>query len=162
MTVAQILEKMIVFSDGNIHDIDHLIRVWSYAKTIGELEGLDAETQFILETAAITHDIACPLCRKKYGNTNGKNQEREGEPMVRAFLADTGLSSAQTDRIAWLVAHHHTLLNIDGADYQILVEADYIANASENGYSQVNVRNFMAKIMKTDSGKRILAAVMGI
>ena len=161
MRIAQILEKMIVFSDGNIHDIDHLIRVWSYAKTIGELEGLDAETQFILETAAITHDIACPLCREKYGNTNGKYQEREGELMVRAFLSDAGLSTMQIDRIVWLVAHHHTLSDIDRKDYQILVEADYIANASENGYSRVNVRNFMAKIMKTDSGKRILAAVMG-
>ena len=61
MSISQILEKMIAFSNGNIHDIDHLIRVWAYAKTIGELEGLDADTQFILEVAAITHDIACPL-----------------------------------------------------------------------------------------------------
>ena len=41
MTISQIMEKMIAFSNGNIHDIDHLIRVWTYAKTIGELEGLD-------------------------------------------------------------------------------------------------------------------------
>lgn len=60
MTIAQIIEKMIAFSEGNIHDITHLSCVWTYAKTIGELEGLDAETQFILEVAAITHDIACP------------------------------------------------------------------------------------------------------
>ena len=73
MTIAQIMEKMIAFSEGNIHDITHLSCVWTYAKTIGELEGLDADTQFILEVAAITHDIACPLCRKKYGNTNGIN-----------------------------------------------------------------------------------------
>ena len=58
MTIAQIMEKMIAFSEGNIHDITHLSCVWTYAKTIGELEGLDAETQFILEVAAITHDIA--------------------------------------------------------------------------------------------------------
>jgi len=77
MTIAQIMEKMIAFSEGNIHDITHLSCVWTYAKTIGELEGLDADTQFILEVAAITHDIACPLCRKKYGNTNGKYQEQE-------------------------------------------------------------------------------------
>ena len=64
MTVSQILEKMIAFSEGNTHDIDHLTRVWAYAKTIGELEGLDPETQFVLEVAAITHDIACPLCRE--------------------------------------------------------------------------------------------------
>ena len=69
--IAQIMEKMLAFSRGNLHDIDHLIRVWTYAKTIGELEGLDRETPLILEAAAITHDIACPLCREIYGNTNG-------------------------------------------------------------------------------------------
>ena len=57
MTIAQIMEKMIAFSEGNIHDITHLSCVWTYAKTIGELEGLDADTQFILEVVAITHDI---------------------------------------------------------------------------------------------------------
>ena len=65
MTIAQIMEKMIAFSEGNIHDITHLSCVWTYAKTIGELEGLDAETQFILEVAAITHDIACPSERQQ-------------------------------------------------------------------------------------------------
>ena len=160
MTVSEIMEKMIAFSDGNIHDIDHFIRVWTYARTIGELEGLDAQAQFILEIAAITHDIACPLCREKYGNTNGKHQEAEGAPMVRAFFADSGLDTEQIDRVAYLVGHHHTFTGIDGLDYQILVEADYIANASENGYSRENVRNFMTKIMKTNSGKRLLAAVM--
>ena len=160
MTVSQIMERMLVFSDGNIHDIDHMIRVWTYAKTIGELEGLDAETQYILEIAAITHDIACPLCREKYGNTNGKHQEAEGAPLVRAFLADSGVSPAQIDRIAWLVSHHHSFSDIDGLDYQILLEADYIANASENGYSRENVMNFMEKVMKTENGKRLLNAVM--
>ena len=162
MTVSEIMEKMISFSEGNVHDIDHFIRVWTYAKTIGELEGLDAETQFILEIAAITHDIACPLCREKYGNTNGKHQEAEGAEMVKTFLADSGLDGAQIDRIAYLVGHHHTFSGIDGMDYQILIEADYIANASENGYSQDNVRNFMVKIMKTESGKRLLTSVMGV
>ena len=88
MKIAKIMKKMIDFSDGNIHDIDHLIRVWTYARTIAELEGLDAEAQYILEVAAITHDIACPLCREKYGNTNGKHQETEGASMVRDFLRD--------------------------------------------------------------------------
>ena len=160
MKIAEIMENMIDFSERNIHDIDHFIRVWTYAKTIGELEGLDAESQFILEIAAITHDIACPLCREKYGNTNGKHQETEGAIMVRAFLADSGLNTAQIERIVWLVGHHHTFSGIDGKDYQILVEADYIANASENGYSRSNMDNFTAKVMKTESGKRLLRAVM--
>ena len=43
MTTSQIMEKMIKTSGGNIHDIEHLVKVWSYAKTIGELEALDDE-----------------------------------------------------------------------------------------------------------------------
>ena len=31
------------------------------------------------------HDIACPLCREKYGNTNGKHQEEESTTLVEAF-----------------------------------------------------------------------------
>ena len=158
-TVSQMMEKMIAYSDGNIHDIDHLIRVWTYAKTIGELEGLDASTQYILEVAAITHDIACPLCREKYGNTNGKHQEEEGALMVRAFLSDSGMLPEQIDRVSYLVGHHHTFSGIDGLDYQILIEADYIANATENGYSQDNAANFINRIMKTESGIRIAKAV---
>ena len=158
-TISQIMEKMIAFSDGNIHDIDHLIRVWTYAKTIGELEGLDADTQYILEIAAITHDIACTQCREKYGNTNGKLQEEEGMSMVRTFLSDCGMCTGQIDRVAYLVGHHHTFFGIDGIDYQILIEADYIANATENGYSQENAANFINKIMKTESGKRIAKIV---
>lgn len=155
MTVTQIMEKMIVCSHGNIHDIDHFIRVWSYAKMIGELEGLDPETQYILEVSAITHDIACPLCREKYGNTNGRYQEKEGAPMAKAFLSDAGMTAAQVDRVVFLVGHHHTLSNIVGIDYQILVEADYIANAIESDYGKGNIQNFLDKIMQTDSGKKI-------
>jgi len=153
--------KMIAASNGNIHDIDHLLRVWAYARTIGELEGLDAETQYLLEVAAITHDIACPLCREKYGNANGKYQEQEGAVLVRSFLADTGMTEAQIARVAYLVGHHHTLRNIHGPDYQILIEADYIANASENGYGKQSVMHFMDTVMKTASGKH-LAACTGI
>ena len=159
MTISQIIEKMIAFSDGNIHDIDHFIRVWTYARTIGELENLDRETQFVLEVAAITHDIACPLCRVKYGNTNGKYQEEEGIPMVKEFLSDIGIAEEVIDRVAFLVGHHHTFSGIDGIDYQILIEADYIANATENGYRQENIVNFMQKIMKTEGGKQILKAI---
>lgn len=159
MTVSQIMSKMIAFSEGNIHDIDHFIRVWAYAKTIAESEQVDSETQYIIEIAAITHDIACPLCRKKYGNTNGKHQEVEGSLMVESFLSDAGMSMHQMERIKYLVGHHHTLSAIDGLDHQILVEADYIANASENGYDAKNIANFLNRIAKTSAGTQLIRSV---
>lgn len=71
-TASEIAERMIDYSDGNLHDIAHFLKVWAFARTIGEGEHLCEKDQFILETAAIVHDIACPLCRTKYGNTDGK------------------------------------------------------------------------------------------
>ena len=162
MTISEIMDKMIAFSNGNIHDIDHFIRVWTYAKTIGELEHLDADIQFVLEVAAITHDIACPLCRQKYGNTNGKYQEVEGSPLVRSFLSDSGLTAEQIDRVAYLVSHHHTLTDIDGMDYQILIEADFIANASENDYSKESIQSFIYKVMQTNSGSMMARQIFCI
>ena len=156
MTISEIMQKMIAFSDGNRHDINHLLKVWGYAKTIADAEKLDADTQFLLETAAITHDIACPLCREKYSSTNGKYQEAEGAVLVRGFLADTGLTEKQIDRVSYLVGHHHTLSAVSGADYQILIEADYLVNADESGYSAENIRNFRDKYFKTETGTRLL------
>lgn len=47
-------------------------------------------------------------------------------------------------------------------DYQILLEADYLANASENGYSKENVENFMAKLMRTESGKELARQIFRV
>lgn len=55
------------------------------------------------------------------------------------------MTIAQIARVAYLVGHHHTLRGIDGIDYQILIEADYIANASENGCSRESIEIFLAK-----------------
>lgn len=80
--------------------------------------------------------------------------------MAAAFLANCGLTDAQIARVAYLVGHHHTLRGIDGIDYQILIEADYIANASENGCSRESIEIFLAKVMRADSGRRLARAVL--
>ena len=159
MIISQIMEKMIKTSGGNIHDIEHLVKVWSYAKTIGELEALDPETQFLLEAEAITHDIACPVCRERYGNANGKLQEQESPSLIKAFFADMDLAESQTDRISHVVGHHHTYEGVDGLDWQILLEADYIVNASENEYSKENIQNFLNTHARTAAGRKLIQEV---
>ena len=159
MSIAQLLEKMIDYSAGNIHDIDHLIRVWTYAKTIGELEGLDANAQFILETAAITHDIACPLCREKYGSASGKHQELESPPLVEAFFADLPAEGVDVNRISWLVAHHHTYTGVNGLDHRILLEADFLVNADEGHCSREAIEDARKNFFRTAAGTRLLDSI---
>jgi hypothetical protein len=162
MPVSSILKKMIGFSQGNLHDINHFLKVYAYAKTIGELEGVDPETRLILEVAAITHDIACPLCRERYGNTNGKYQEREGGPMVLDFLKDTGLKEAQIQRVAWLVGHHHTPEPVEGIDHRILLEADYLVNADESSYPIENLVHTKETVFRTKAGISLLESIYHI
>lgn len=159
MLVTIAIEKMIDFSEGNIHDIDHFLKVWALAKTIGEAEGLEPETQEILELAAVVHDIACPLCRVKYGNTNGKHQEEESAPLVEEFFSKLSVGTLNVERIKWLVEHHHTYTNVDGMDYQILLEADFLVNAGESGYSKEAIANACVNIFRTATGIRLLKSM---
>ena len=92
MTVLETAKKMIDYSHGNLHDINHFMKVYAYAKMIADGEQLDPDTQKLVEMTALVHDIACPLCREKYGNTNGKYQEQEGAVLVHVFLAGTGMT----------------------------------------------------------------------
>ena len=159
MTVSDIAVKMIEYSNGNLHDINHFLKVYAYAKTIGSCEKLTMEEQETLEISALVHDIACPLCRAKYGNTNGKLQETEGSILAREFLRDVGLPEKIVDRVTFLVAHHHTLTDVDGLDYQILLEADYLVNAGESHYTQDNISNAEKRLFRTQTGIALLRSI---
>ena len=159
MIVSTAIQKMIEFYKGNRHDVNHFLKVWSMAKTIGELEGLDGHTQEVLELTAVVHDIACPLCREKYGNTDGQNQERESPPLVEEFFRELPVDKEDVTRISWLVAHHHTYTGVEGMDYQILLEADFLVNADESGYTESAIRSFRERVFRTAAGIRLLNSI---
>ena len=158
-TVADLMQKMIAYSDGNLHDIAHFIKVHSYARTIGIQEGLLDYEQETVELAAIIHDIACPLCRIKYGNTNGKHQEEESAPLVREILEGIDIPEAMADRINYLVSHHHTYTNVDGIDYRILLEADFLVNADESNMSADAILNARSSFYETKTGIALLDSI---
>lgn len=157
--ISDVAEEMIKYSDGYVHDIDHLLKVWSYAKIIAFATNVDAETMYLVEVESLVHDIACPLCRKKYGDTDGKHQEIESDSLVHNFLGTLNVEQKIIDRVSFVVSHHHTYTNIDNIDYQILIEADYIVNATESNYDTHNIINFIENIAKTDACKRILKSI---
>lgn len=159
MMVAAAVERMTDFYKENIHDIYHFLKVWAFARNIGEAEGLDPKTQETLEMAAVVHDIACPLCREKYGNASGKHQEEESAPLVEEFFKDVPAGELDIERIAWLVTHHHTYTNVEGMDYQILLEADFLVNAGESGYSKDAIENFGRNVFRTETGMRLLKSM---
>ena len=159
--VAQAVAKMVEFYNGNTHDVRHFIKVHSYAATIGRLEGLDEETLTTLELAAIVHDIAIPLCREKYGSADGKHQEQEGPALARKFMQELGVDEERTQRVEYMVGHHHTYTNVDGVDMRILLEADFLVNADEGNKSMENILSVRESIFRTESGRAMLDAIYG-
>ena len=156
ISISEAIVKMISDCGDSQHDICHFMKVWAYARTIGQLESLDARTQQTLEFAAIVHDIACPDLRKEFGNAPGNLQEIYGPPLVREFFKDSGMDEEMLSRICYLVGHHHTTSNVKGMDYQILLEADFLVNAGEQEKYQKTAGNIRENVFKTKTGIRLL------
>jgi len=66
-----------------------------------------------------------------------------------------GFDQDISDRVQYLIAHHHTYNNIDGIDYQILVEADFLVNIMEDDLPKEAALKAYHNIFKTACGKTI-------
>ncbi|MGN0287668.1 MAG: HD domain-containing protein [Atopobiaceae bacterium] len=141
--------------------IQHFVKVRALARTIAMAEGVDARTAYVLEAAAIVHDAGIHESERLYGNASGKHQEELGPGVARPMLERLGYSPAVVDRVCWLIAHHHTYGDIQGTDYQILVEADFLVNIYEDAPDDPAARERMARsalrrIFRTATGSRML------
>lgn len=153
--------EMLKLQAGDPQLNQHFCKVHAYAKLIGETEGLDEETLFRLEAGALAHDIGILKSRELYGNADGPNQEKEGPPIARAMLSELGFDAETVDRVCFLIAHHHTYSDIQGADYQILIEADFIVNLFEGRKDSGTVQEAYERIFRTETGKRIMRDMFG-
>ena len=126
------------------------------------MEGLDPRTLEILCTAAVLHDIGIHAAEEKYGNCSGKYQEIEGPAPAREILSRLTTDKELIDRVCFLIAHHHTYSGIDGSDWQILLEADFIVNAYEDALKADAIRHFRDSIFKTKSGLSLLNKIFAL
>lgn len=154
-SITNLQLEMINYYSGDPRRIQHFMKVHSFAKLIGTCEQLDDYTLFLLETAALVHDIGIKLCEETYGSCNGKLQEKEGPPLAKEMLARLGFEENLIERVCYLVGHHHTYSQIDGIDYQILVEADFLVNLYEDNLQGSSCEATLNKIFKTPSGSAL-------
>ena len=131
------------------------------ARLIGIGEELDDASLFILEAAAYTHDIGIRVAEEKYGRCDGKLQEQEGPIIAQKMLSQLGFENYIVERICFLIGHHHTYDNIDGLDYQILVEADFLVNLYEDDAGNRAIDKAYKRIFKTETGKKIFRLMFG-
>lgn len=147
---------MVSFYRGEPQQIQHFVKVHSFARLIGQEEHVEERIQYILEAAALVHDIGIRPAMEKYGKSNGKLQEQEGPAKAEAMMQELGFEKDVIERVSYLVGHHHTYTNIDGLDYQILVEADFLVNYFEGEMSGEHIRDSVKKIFRTETGRHLV------
>lgn len=150
--LSLLMRAMIKYDGGDVPRIQHFVKVHDFARMIGVAEDVGSEQLFILEAAAILHDVGIHAAEAKYGNSHGKHQEELGPAEAKKVLADVGgFTEQQTERICWLIAHHHTYTNVTSQDHRILLEADFLVNSFEDNLSKEAIASFRENVFRSPS-----------
>ena len=101
LILAQLMMAMIKYDGGDAPRIQHFVKVHDFARMIAIAEGMNQEDLFVLEAAAILHDVGIHVSEARYGNCNGKHQEELGPDEARKVLSEVdGFTAAQIERSA--------------------------------------------------------------
>lgn len=157
MIIEDLIIDMIRFNEGDPKRIQHFMKVYEFAHIIGVKEGLDEHTLRILDMASVMHDIGIRPAEKKYGRCDGKLQEQEGPAYAKELLSNyPEVTEEDVDRICYLIAHHHTYEGVNGLDYRILLEADFLVNAYEDNLSLEAIKHMKENVFETNTGKCLI------
>ncbi len=152
MYIAEITKKMINYFGKDVRRINHALKVFAYAGNLAQLENVEKEKQLIIEISALLHDIGIKVCEKKYGSTAGKYQEIESPKIAEQILSEFNIPENIFKRILFIISNHHTYNKIDGIDFQIFVEADFLVNFEEGNEAKSNIPAVRKNIFKTETG----------
>jgi HD superfamily phosphodiesterase len=154
-----LIEKMIRYFETDVSRINHALKVYGFATCIAQRENLSANELLIVDIAAILHDIGIKEAELKYNSTIGKYQEIEGPPIARELLAELELDTEITDRICFIIGSHHSYQKIDGQDFQIIIEADFLVNIFEEKMSKPTIESIRQKYFKTQTGLSLIESM---
>ena len=155
--LSLLMRAMIKYDGGDVPRIQHFVKVHDFARMIGVTEGMESDQLFVLEAAAILHDVGIHAAEAKYGNSHGKHQEELGPAEAKKVLAEVGgFTEQQTERICWLIAHHHTYSLVTSGDHRILLEADFLVNSFEDQLSKEAIISFRENVFRSPSAINML------
>ena len=157
--IQDVLKTMIEYFGNDILRINHSLKVYGFASTICRSETANKDTIDIIEIAAVLHDIGIHVSEKKYKSSAGKYQEIEGPPIARKMLEKLEVKQEIIERVYFLIGNHHSYSKIDGLDFQILVEADFLVNIFEDELKKKMLASIREKYFKTMTGKMLLETI---
>jgi HD superfamily phosphodiesterase len=147
---------MINYFKNDPRRINHSLKVYGFALAISSMECVREKESLIINLAAVLHDIGIKEAERKYNSTAGNYQEIEGPPIAKQILENLGVEKSIIERVCHLIGNHHSYLKIDGIDFQIIVEADFLVNIYEDSLDRDMIVNIRKKYFKTKRGIELL------
>ena len=80
----------------------------------------------------------------------------EGPAVAAPMLRQCGADEQESERVQWLIAHHHTYTAGEEKDFRILLEADFLVNAYEDGMTAEQCKTAKDHVFRTQTGKQYL------
>lgn len=151
----KITKEMINYFNKDVKRINHALKVYSFCKTIGALEQLNDNELMIANLSGILHDIGIKEAEKKYNSSAGPYQEKEGPAIAKEIMNKYDIDKNIIERVCYIIGHHHSYSKIDGPDFQILVEADFLVNIYEDEMDKNAITSVKNKYFKTKTGSEI-------
>lgn len=155
----RILQKMIEYFGADIQRINHALKVYGFASCIARREGLSDDEILVVDISAILHDIGIKEAERKYNSSSGQYQEIEGPSVALNLLADLDIDKQILDRVCFIIGNHHSYKKIDGIDFQILVESDFLVNISEDKIPKHTIMSLCEIYFKTVSGTSMIKSI---
>lgn len=152
----KVTKDMINYFNNDVRRINHALKVQSFCRIICGLEQLNEREQEIVNLAGILHDIGIKEAERKYNSSAGSYQEKEGPPIAEEIMKKNCIHNEIAERVCYIVGHHHSYNRIDGIDFQILVEADFLVNIFEDQIDRVSAASIKNKYFKTETGIELL------
>lgn len=156
---GKVIEKMIIYFQGDVRRINHALKVLGYARGITEREVPDEKTIDIIIYTAILHDIGIKESERKYNSSAWNYQEIEGPPVAEEILSELDISEEIIERVCFIIGNHHSYNKIDGIDFQIIVEADFIVNIFEKEMGMEAIESIKNSYFKTESGRKLIDTI---
>jgi hypothetical protein len=147
---------MIEYFGTDVPRINHALKVFSFASTIAMQERLSENDLQIVQIASILHDIGIKNAEAKYNSSGAKYQEIEGPLVAMELLSEFNLPDNSLERIGFIIGNHHSYDKVNGVDFQILVEADFIVNIDEDNIKPKSIESIRDKYFRTDTGRKII------
>ena len=156
MDISKLAALAAAYDAGDPRRVHHFMKVYAFARLIGQAEGLDEQTQEILDAAALLHDIGIHAAERKFGACGGPLQEAEGPSAALPLLKQAGADEAACEQVCWLIAHHHSPGASDALPFRILLEADFLVNAYEDALPPEACRTARTRLFRTRTGTQYL------